>query len=282
MIKETIEKFFQTIPLARTLYKCALQRIFKHIIKHKGENILEEDFDYLIILDACRYDIFKEVNFIEGELTKKISLGSQTGEWTGKTFKKKYNDIVYIAGTPMIHKERTTGNDVSIKNWVYKLEDVWRYGWDKKYKTTLPHTVREATLRLIDDYPTKRFVIHFIQPHYPFLKLDASTNDGHHVSDTNPFELAKKGKLKKEKIIKLYKDNLIFVLKEIEKLINNLKGRIIITSDHGEAFGEKFLWEHKSELYIKELIEVPWLVIDKSKKNKEEEMISVTINQIRL
>ena len=44
--------------------------------RNDGTHIMDEDWDNLIILDACRYDLFEEVNTIDGTLESRISLGS--------------------------------------------------------------------------------------------------------------------------------------------------------------------------------------------------------------
>ena len=56
-----------------------------------GIKIMEEKWDYLIVLDACRYDYFKEYNnILEGHLEKKLSCASCTYEWLEKNFSGKY------------------------------------------------------------------------------------------------------------------------------------------------------------------------------------------------
>lgn len=45
-----------------------------------GVKIMEESWDRLIVLDACRYDVLKPFNRIPGGLYKRESLGSNTGE----------------------------------------------------------------------------------------------------------------------------------------------------------------------------------------------------------
>lgn len=44
--------------------------------------VMREEWDYLIILDACRYDYFAAIweNYFDGELEKRVSLGSGTLE----------------------------------------------------------------------------------------------------------------------------------------------------------------------------------------------------------
>lgn len=55
--------------------------------------IHEEDWDYLIVLDACRYDKFKESypDYLDGELRKVWSRASSTQPWLGKTFPDEYD-----------------------------------------------------------------------------------------------------------------------------------------------------------------------------------------------
>ena len=66
--------------------------------------ILDEDWDNLIILDACRYDFFKEEiekRQIDGYLKKVISRGSHTLNFLKENFTEDYyNDIVYITANP--------------------------------------------------------------------------------------------------------------------------------------------------------------------------------------
>ena len=70
--------------------------------------IYNTDWDVLIILDACRYDIFHEV-YKEtlgnlGSLKKVISPATHTMQWLNETFnEKKFDDVIYIAGNPFIN-----------------------------------------------------------------------------------------------------------------------------------------------------------------------------------
>ena len=64
-----------------------LQRISSN---YQGTRVLGEDWDNLILLDGCRYDLFKEVNTIEGELTKVKSNASSSDEFFEKNIFKKF------------------------------------------------------------------------------------------------------------------------------------------------------------------------------------------------
>ncbi|HKJ59134.1 MAG TPA: hypothetical protein VKA37_07895, partial [Halobacteriales archaeon] len=59
-----------------------------------------------------------------------------------------------------------------------------------------------------------------------------------------------------------YAENLRIVLEAVGELVSELSGRVVVTADHGEAFGEEGVWEHHVETHIPALVEVPWLEVD--------------------
>ena len=133
-------------------------------------SVMEEDWDYLIVLDACRYDYFSELyrDYLRGELKKVISLGSNTLEWSKKSFQEVYSDVIYISANPYINsKGEVKGFNAS--NYFFKVIDVWNWGWNEEFGTVHPKTVNEAVQSVKDDYPNKRFIIHYLQPHEPYL-----------------------------------------------------------------------------------------------------------------
>ena len=70
-------------------------------------NIMDEDWDVIIILDACRYDYFKKTypKFLKGKLKKVQSIASNTPGWLKKTFKDIYKNIVYVSANPHINSK---------------------------------------------------------------------------------------------------------------------------------------------------------------------------------
>jgi hypothetical protein len=74
--------------------------------------------------------------------------------------------------------------------------------------------------------------------------------------------------------IKIYKENLEIVLEYVEKLLETMPGTTIVTSDHGEAFGERIfpflpfkLFGHHRRFKIPILMNIPWLVIESPDKD---------------
>lgn len=257
-------------------------RAFFHFLplRNEGVFIMEEDWDNLIILDACRYDLFLQTNWIEGKLEKKISRGSHTKMFLRENFKGVYLDTIYVSANPFIFEKR---------NSFYKIFYFAPKEEIEKYGTVSPETLAKEASKINKEYPDKRLIIHFNQPHYPFIgKIKLLYSE---IKGKNPFYLLAEGKIDKEIFWQVYKENLKRVLEVVEELLKELQGKTVITSDHGESFGDFAkpfpirIWGHSGPR-IKSLIEVPWLVIEKFprkkiKKGERSQMTKINEREIR-
>lgn len=218
--------------------------------KPKGVDVMEEDWDTLVVLDACRYDAFtRVVPFLpwEGTLEKKISQGSNTPQWLNKNFGEETFDAVYVSGNPWV----SHNNFFNPCNHFISVKAVWKDHWNEKYGTVLAEDVTESALEIRKQYPHTRMIVHYLQPHHPFIgktKLYGETN----IRDV----------WNHENIKKAWMDNLLYVLKQVFPLITEENGKIVLTADHGDSF-RLIGGGHTYATYLPELIEVPWYVIDK-------------------
>ena len=74
-------------------------RFLQLVSGNRGTLVTKEKWDNLIILDSCRYDVFKQVidEFdIRGKLGVRLSRGSTTHEFLRENFKGDFKDIIYI------------------------------------------------------------------------------------------------------------------------------------------------------------------------------------------
>lgn len=240
---------------------------YKRLKGNRGLYVLNEPWDYLLILDACRFDHFQEVNTITGQLKPVISRGSSTKEWALENFQgRACEDILYINGNPVI--DTTLPPDS-----FFKLVSVWRHGWSPHYQTVLPYTLAEEARKQIKRNPGKRCIIHFIQPHYPFInteEFDFDTCFGSFKKEKNGKELweqVKVGRVDLSRLKAAYNENLKKVLEVVRLLLPRLKGKVVISSDHGNLYGQ-FLapfpiraYGHPPGIYHKDLVRVPWLEV---------------------
>ena len=80
---ESLQTNFKRKHFWKSLYR---KHILKYILRKKGVYVVDEEWDYLIILDACRYDTFKEINNLVGKLEYRYSRGSSTSECLQENF----------------------------------------------------------------------------------------------------------------------------------------------------------------------------------------------------
>ena len=246
-------------------------------------DVMAKDWDYLIILDACRYDIFEEINWIEGDLNRVVSAGSHSEEFCEHNFEgKTLYDTVYVTanafgariGDGVFHELVYTGEEINDEY----------VGWHAFSERMEPETIYDATVEAVERHPDKRVIAHFMQPHTPYLGERAAeirervAEDGLIVRSRQPEkveqyslddenvvvslkEAAERGFVTNEELREVYVENLRLVLEYVEPLVSRLSGRIVITADHGEYLGEDGKLGHPKYQYAEVVREVPWLCI---------------------
>lgn len=255
-----------------------MQKYFTYFPR-KRSNVMSEDWDNLLLLDACRYDVFKMRNTIPGDLEHRISKGSYTGGFFEGNFEgSSHHDTVYVTANPVPRVEEWCS--VDIDTIFYDTVDVWKDHWDKNVNTVRPEPVAEAIRSVQAEYTDKRILGHFVQPHQPFIgdigreieergmraydKLGEGTTD----SGKQIWERLERGELSTDRVWKAYVENLDLVLPHVQDLCDDLTGKTVVSSDHGNLFGE-FAWPfpvrkygHPPGIHTKQLVKVPWLETD--------------------
>jgi hypothetical protein len=234
-----------------------------------GINFVEEEWDNLIILDACRYDLFESVSGLPGELHKKQSNASATEEFLLKNFDgESYGDIVYYSANPHL-------NNIDAK--FHDIVRLWETDWDDETGTVLPKNTAGRVLDDLKKYQDKRLIVHFIQPHRPFLgdcaeELEQSALVGDGVIRDKPesefwWTKLKEGTVDQDTIWEAYRETLDLTIPHVERLMDAFSGRTVVTSDHGNAFGENDVFGHPSNTHHKYLQSIPWLVYESGSKD---------------
>jgi len=236
------------------------------------EVINSGSWDILIILDACRYDFFNMLYGSVFDVQKARSEGSCTQEWFYKTFKGKYFDAIYLSGNGFIHdrlvENKALGYRFRASDHFFKVVKVWDYGWRKVFDsyTVSAFAIYTSFNFYYSRFKNKKFVIHFIQPHAPYVKsfgLAKYFKNTMKSPDCGLWNALRRREVPHETVVKAYIENLKYVMKYVFKIVNRFKGKrkIIITSDHGECFGEKGHFNHPCNVNIEELRAVPLVVI---------------------
>jgi hypothetical protein len=128
-----------------------------------------------VVLDACRYDYFEKVyeKYLgKGDLKKAVSPAIQTMQWLNKIFPDKY-DLVYISGNPIVNSKVLAkiamGYEFDGKEHFSSIEDVWINDWDEDLKSVTPKAMNRAFFSRYEKDKNKKFVVHYIQPHIPYI-----------------------------------------------------------------------------------------------------------------
>lgn len=229
-----------------------------------GLSFMERDWDTMILLDACRFDLFKQANTLSGTLERVLSNGSSTMEFLEKNFAgKQFSDTVYVTANPNSHH---------VDAEFHAVVPLWDEHWDKELKTVTPKKVAEKAIETHRKFPNKRLLVHFIQPHYPFIgetgrKIEQGGFTGRGViadyrEGLTIWEQLRRGKIDKVTAWRAYRENLELALPHVESIVEAVDGKTVVTSDHANAFGEFGEWGHRSGIYLESVLAVPWLEIE--------------------
>lgn len=126
----------------------------------------------LVILDACRYDMFRQYvdRYLEGELEQAWSTAAWTGAYVEKTWTEQY-DMTYLGAATHVsdHSFESRNREYRPSEHIKRIVQLWNTDWNPAYGTVHPEKVTDAALaEATRDSPT-RMVVHYMQPHSPYI-----------------------------------------------------------------------------------------------------------------
>lgn len=229
----------------------------------------------IIILDACRYDYFKEINEIEGELIKARSNASHTYTWLQRNLRRDLKDVKLFSAHPVLNSRgitppswipvRVRGTPIGMvkHKWIAtdyfddeKIVDLWTDDHllsesNLDIKKSDPREVIDSVIR-IDNFE-ERNIIWLMDPHHPYVDSPDLPN------------IARKKLWRdcsNEEIRRAYKRDLSITLDALERLLPHLYGKVIITADHGDKLEiNDHLPFHGAGIIDDRVRNVPWLEV---------------------
>lgn len=255
-----------------------------------GVAVLDEDWDNLFILDACRADMFKEtIDLNEFDSYRQvISAGASSPEWMRENFLgREMGDTVYITANPWISKIAPDSFHEIVNIWFreYEVEqddlanatslgdiekNLDQPNLPEGITTITAHKVNEVVREVSEIYDDKRIIVHYFQPHAPCIGNSEGCLKSPESIDSRvvPGPPLKSGEITREEVWGAYQDNLRYAYHHAIELAEELGGKTVVSSDHGELFGE-YLWPfpvrgygHPSGLRHPNLMTVPWAVLN--------------------
>jgi hypothetical protein len=186
-----------------------------------GIDVVDRDWDNLIVLDAYRYDYFEDHSRFDGELSRVLTHGNWSMEWVLKNFRgEDLTDTAIVSGN--VFYERL-GQDS-----VFSLDSLDRD----------PEEITETARDVNERYPNKRLIVHYMTPHQPHRGELSRRYAAEDEEFANMFERYRDGVISEAELKQSYVEAIDVVEPYAEALLDELEGKTVITADHGENLGE--------------------------------------------
>lgn len=224
------------------------------------DRIRDTDWDVLLILDACRYDMFSEL--VPAPVEPLHSHASATPQWIRKMSDTgEFDGVTVVTGNPQYKK---------VDREIPDIIEVFDTDWNNELGTVLPEPIFENIESQLEEGGGP-VLGHFVQPHWPYVMKVGETwtpamdSDGIGVVGRSAQVEMSHGKFDPEFAKRAYRASLRSVWSEIEPWIGELVDngyRVVVTADHGELFGgaqDLWMYEHPSRVHIPPLTQVPWV-----------------------
>jgi len=256
-------------------------RLGRHEYNPRGVDVFEEDWDNLILLDACRYDEFATRHSLSGRCESRQSLGSCSAQFVrGNLDGRTLHDVVIVTANAWYEKVRAEQPGFEVHDLVVVEEaddpndrkqrfvDAGRGGWVD------PSRVTERARAVNEQYPNKRLLVHYHQPHTPYIGPTGVEYFGE-----LPFKFAWNSDgvidVSDDILRTAYRENLDIALTQVGALLPGLTGKTVVSADHGELLGDRRFplyvpgfgclrrrYGHPCGIYIDQLTKIPWFVVE--------------------
>jgi hypothetical protein len=225
----------------------------------------DEDWDNLILLDACRLDAYRDLTPFDGPVESRESRGSASKQFVRGNFTDKtLHDVVYVSGNRWF-----LSLEDELNCELHAYHDVERDVADGFVPS--PRAVTDAALAHAEEYPNKRLLVHYMQPHYPYLGTDDAALE---LVREGLRETIRASSVDWDDVRAAYRDNLELVFEHVRELVDALDGKTVISSDHGEMLGDRLRpvpvrWVgHPPGIFQEELVSVPWQVVSEGPRRR--------------
>lgn len=256
-------------------YEKAIELVQRNVIGERGDRIYDFDWDLLVIVDACRADLMgklletEEYPFVQDSSVAK-STGSNTYDWMRSNFVDDVADAMaettYVCGNPF-------SDDLLDRNSFRELIEVWRHSWSESAGTLPPRPITDEAIRQGRQMEGGRLLVHYMQPHCPFLTGTSPANGKSLESwpispGGDVWTLLGYGEVSKAEVWRSYRQNLEIVMDEVELLLENTDAEnAVVASDHGNGFGEYGIYGHPKGMPFDFVRDVPWIEVKARDEN---------------
>lgn len=291
-VEESIERY-KTKPFLKAT-KVSAYRFWRGIVRRTydpwiGTPIWDRgDWDILVIMDACRVDQLEamrhEYDSLPYETPSVWSNASASIDWINRNFVQhpdELEDTAYLTANPFAeHNDPDTRSaDLTTQPFAH-LELLYQKHWQdigNGIETVPPEPMTDHAIhawRNRDDLGFDRMVVHYMQPHEPFRSRPEWGNGDHKLlknlvsedasAGSSVYPLLREGEIGLDEFWRAYQDNLTWVMDDVtERLLENVDGTVVLSSDHGNGLGEfGGSWHHPPAAMNPHIRKVPWVQVE--------------------
>lgn len=242
-----------------------------------SELLSSVNWKYLVLLDACRFDVFwhcfRSVG-LEGSLQECNSEALDTPLWYRKHWAGDHLDVALIGAHPYpwrpeVNVAKNFGSAFAV------FSDTGNLGWGG---VVHPARLCNFASRIISQRSSDRWLIHFEQPHLPYIDrmgmafLESEIGVGLGGDDWIKYNPKLYDAVEAwgrqhgwEVLRELYKASLRATLEVVAAWLSRLgDGLVVITADHGEHLGEGGIYGHPWGAGPGILTRVPWFEVKRA------------------
>lgn len=251
--------------VGETVYLGYLELLKQFSFFTDPDYLSEQEWEILLVFDGCRadtlFDFDSDFDFLQDKKTI-TSANSMTKRWMEANFTGEraasFANTSYVCGNPYSKKVLS---DTTFES----LIEVWDTHWDEELGTIRPRPITDAAIDEWRNEKPERMIVHYMQPHYPFINYPSLESKISHddIGEDGTYNIWHKlrfGHVSEELVREAYLDNLRLVLSDVEMFLSAVDADdVVITSDHGNAFGEYGVYGHPPDMPISCLRTVPWV-----------------------
>lgn len=247
----------------------------------------EEEF-VLVVLDACRFDMFDLLygEYLSGDLRKVLAAGRWTADYARRTWTGRH-DLTYVTSMPVVSDFyfELRGDDYRPSDHIETVVPLWDTEWDPELGTVPAERVTDAALAHASRPGPTRLVAHYAQPHVPYVgrtrilpwEEDAGAADEgmrqllaeNRARPTQRiYDRIRSGDISRAELRQAYKDNLVYALEEVVRLVERVDCPVVVTGDHGEHLGERGKYLHERDSLL--IRQVPWFEVADDQTGRRE------------
>ena len=233
------------------------------------------DWKYLVLLDACRFDVFERIVDsvgLRGSLRECNSEALDTPMWYRKHWLVYHPSVALLGAHPYPWRP-----ELNVARKFGQEFPAWEYspnlGWGG---VVHPGRLCAFASLVMSERSSEQWIIHFEQPHLPFIDVRGMAflqNEigvglgGDDWIKYNPklySAVQAWGRKHGWEVLQgLYESSLRVTLDVVAPWCGGLKGgKVVITADHGEHLGEGGIYGHPWAAGPEILTRVPWFEVE--------------------